>query len=193
MTMLQLVLPAWIRGRGVAVYLLALLGSFSIGALIWGAVAEQTDLRTALIAASIAMAVSAIAVTGLRLGRLAAIDSSAAQLLPDLPAVTSTHDGDGPIAVVARWEIEPDRRDEFVSAMEPVRRALKRQGALSFGLVEDIERPGHMVETFTMATWAEYQRLPGRSTIDDSHILDALIERFGPDLPELTAHRVIKL
>jgi MFS family permease len=193
MTMLQVVLPAWIRGRGVAVYLLALLGSFSIGALIWGAVAEQTDLRTALITAAIAMAISAIAVTGLRLSRLSAIDSSAAQLMADPPAVTSLHDRDGPIAVVARWEIGPDRRDEFVSAMQPVRRALKRQGALSFGLVEDVERPGQMVETFTVATWAEYQRLPGRSTVDDSHVHEALIEQFGPDLPDLIAHRVIKL
>lgn len=50
-----------------------------------------------------------------------------------------------------------------------------------------------MVDTFTMATWAEYQRLPGRSTVDDSHVHETLIEQFGPDLPELTAHRVIKL
>jgi MFS family permease len=193
MTMLQVVLPAWVRGRGVAVYLLALLGSFSVGAIIWGAVAERTDLRTALITAAIAMAISAVAVTSLRLGHLATIDSSAAQLMADPPAVTSLHDSDGPIAIVARWEIGPDRRDEFVSAMEPVRRALKRQGALSFGLVEDIERPGRMVETFTMATWAEYQRLPGRSTVDDSHVHEVLIEQFGPDLPDLTAHRVIQL
>jgi quinol monooxygenase YgiN len=193
MTVLQIVLPSWIRGRGVAVYLLALQGSFALGALVWGAVAEQTSLRTALIAAATAMAVGAVAVTGLRLDRHIDIDSSTAQLMADPPAVTSIHESDGPIAVMARWEIDPDRRDGFVAAMEPVRRALKRQGALSFHLVEDVERPGHMVETFTVATWAEYQRLPQRSTVDDSHLHEALIEGFGPDLPDLIAYRVIKL
>ena len=193
MTALQVVLPAWIRGRGVAVYLLALQGSFALGAVIWGAVAEQTSLQTALVVAAVAMAVGAVFVTGLRLGRYAAIDSSNVQLMPEPPTVTSIHDNDGPIAVMARWEIEPDQRDSFISAMAPVRRALKRQGALSFQIVEDIERPGHMLETFTMATWVEYQRLPQRSTADDSHLHQALIDGFGPDLPELTAHRVIKV
>ena len=100
---------------------------------------------------------------------------------------------DGPIAVMARWEIDPDQRASFVAAMEPIRRALKRQDALSFQLVEDVEQPGHMVETFTIATWAEYQRLPQRSTVDDSHLHDTLIEGFGPELPALAAHRVIRL
>lgn len=193
MTVLQVVLPAWIRGRGVAVYLLALQGSFALGALIWGAVAEQSSLRTALIAAAIAMAVGAFGVTGLSLGRYTGVDSSTAKLMPDPPAVTSMHDNDGPIAVMARWQIEPDQHDRFVAAMEPVRRALRRQGALSFHLVEDVERPGHMVETFTVATWAEYQRLPQRSTVDDKALHDDLIATFGPDLPDLIAHRVIKL
>ena len=135
------------------------------------------------------MAVSAVALTRVRLSR---IDSSTAQLMADAPALTSIHDADGPIAVMARWEIDPDQRASFVAAMEPIRRALKRQDALSFQLVEDVEQPGHMVETFTIATW-EYQRLPQRSTVDDSHLHDTLIEGFGPELPDLTAHRVIKL
>ena len=193
MTVLQIVLPAWIRGRGVAMYLLALQGSFALGALVWGAVAEQTSLRSALLASAVAMAVSALGVTGLRLGRYTSADSSAAQLIGDPPAVTSIHNNDGPIAVMARWEIEPEQRDRFVDAMGPVRRALKRQGALSFHLVEDVQRPGHMVETFTVATWAEYQRLPQRSTMDDKTLHDALIAIVGHELPDLTAHRVVKL
>jgi MFS family permease len=193
MTVLQIVLPAWIRGRGVAVYLLALQGSFALGAFIWGAVAEQTGLRTTLIAACISMAIGAIAVTPLRLRRYAETDTTPAQLIENPPAVTSIHTDDGPIAVVARWDIAADQRDQFLTAMEPVRRALKRQGALSFHLVEDVQHPGHMIETFTVATWAEYQRLPQRSTTDDQTLHEALIEAVGPDLPTVTAHRLIDL
>jgi quinol monooxygenase YgiN len=107
--------------------------------------------------------------------------------------VTSVHDDDGPILLTARWQIDSDHRDEFVAAMAPVQRALKRQGALSFHLVEDVERPGHMLESFTMATWSEFQRLPERFTMAEKDIRDALKTAAGSALPELTAHRVIKL
>ena len=193
MTALQIVLPSWIRGRGVAVYLLAVQGSFAVGALLWGTVAEQTSLRTALIAGGVAMAVSAVLVTPLRLSRYMDIDTEVAQLLNDPPTVTSVHDDDGPIVLTARWQIDSDHRDEFVAAMVAVQRALKRQGALSFHLVEDVERPGHMLESFTMATWSEFQRLPERFTMAEKDIRDALTAAAGSALPELTAHRVIKL
>ena len=193
MTVLQVVLPAWIRGRGVAVYLLALQGSFAIGALLWGGLAEQTSLQTAMATAGIAMAASAIAVTLLRLSRYADVDTDTARLIDDPPAVTSVHDDDGPILLTAQWQIDPDRRDEFIAAMEPVRKALKRQGALSFHLVEHVERPGQMLESFTMATWSEYQRLPQRATMADQAIHRALKDAAGGQLPDLTAHREINV
>lgn len=191
MTVLQIVLPAWIRGRGVAVYLLAFQGSFALGAVLWGAVAERTSLRTALIAAAVAMAASAFLVSLLRLSRYVDLDTAETRFIPDPPAVTSVHDDDGPILLTARWEIDPEKRDEFVAAMEPVRKALKRQGALSFHLVEDVERPGHMLESFTMATWSEYQRLPLRTTMADQAIHQAFLDAAGGELADLTAHRVI--
>jgi MFS family permease len=193
MTVLQLVLPAWIRGRGIAVYLLALQGSFALGALLWGAIAEQTSLQTALIAAGVVMAVNALLVTPLRLGNYMAIDTDFAQLIDDPPSVTSVHDDDGPILLTVSWEIDPNQRDEFIAAMRPVRTALKKQGALSFHLVEDVERPGHMLESFTMATWSEYRRLPERSTGADAATHQHLVEVAGPELPGFVVHREIRL
>ncbi len=193
MTVLQVVLPSWIRGRGVALFLLAVQGSFAVGALIWGGVAEQTNLQTALVSAGLTMAVTAVLVMPLRLSRYMDVDTDTATLLDDPPTVTSVHDDDGPILLTARWQIDPARRDDFVAAMDPVRRALKRQGALSFRLVEDVQQPGHMLESFTMATWSEYQRLPHRSTMADKAIHGALIDAAGSEVPALTAHRVIKL
>lgn len=193
MTSLQIVLPAWIRGRGIALYLVALQGSFAVGALIWGAVAQQTSLRTALLAAGMVMALSAVLVTPLRLGRYMDINTEVAELFDNPPTVTSVHDDDGPILLTARWQIDSNHRDEFVAAMVSVERALKRHGALSFQLVEDVERPGHMLESFTMATWSEFQRLPERFTMAEEDIRDALRTAAGSALPVLSAHRVIKL
>jgi MFS family permease len=193
MTALQIVLPAWIRGRGVAVYLLGLQGSFALGALFWGAVAEQTSLQTTLIAASVAMAVGSLLTAPLRLGSYMAIDTNPAQLIGEPPSVTSVHDDDGPILITVDWDIEPAKREAFLSAMQPVRIALRRQGALSFHLVEDVENPGHMIESFTVATWSEYRRLPQRSTMADKDTHDALVEAVGHDLPSIAVHREISL
>ena len=193
MIVLQIVLPSWIRGRGVALFLLAIQGSFAVGALIWGGVAEQTSLQTALVAAGVVLGIGAVLVIPLRLSQYMDVDTDTATLLADPPTVTSVHDDDGPILLTARWRIDPSRRDDFVAAMEPVRRTLKRQGALSFRLVEDVEQPGHMLESFTMATWSEYQRLPHRATMEDQDIQLALTDAAGSEVPGLTAHRVIKL
>ncbi|MEM7271652.1 MAG: MFS transporter [Actinomycetota bacterium] len=191
MTTLQTVLPAWIRGRGVAVYLLALQGSFAVGAIVWGAVAERTSLQTAFAATAVAMAIGAVAVVPLRLRPLADIDTTPARLM-DPPPVTSIHDDDGPIALTARWQIDPDQRATFLSAMEHVRQALKRQGVLNFHLAEDVERPGHITETFTVATWAEFKRLPLRSTRSDEANHRDLVDLVGPDLPPLIPQRVLR-
>ncbi len=193
MIVLQVVLPAWIRGRGVAVYLLALQGSFAIGALLWGSLAEQTSLQTALITAGIAMAISSVLLTRLPLSRYMDINTDMVQIMPDAPTVTSVHDDDGPILLTAQWEIDIERRDEFVAAMAPVRRALKQKGALSWHLVENVEQPGRMLESFTMATWSEFKRLSERATMADKDVLEALNEAAGSDLPLLQAHRVIKV
>ena len=116
-----------------------------------------------------------------------------AQLIDDPPTVTSVHDDDGPILLTVNWQIAPDQREDFIAAMQPVRKALKRQGALSFHLAEDVKRPGHMIESFTMATWSEYRRLPQRSTMADKAIHDGLVAVAGPDLPGFAVHREIRL
>jgi quinol monooxygenase YgiN len=122
-----------------------------------------------------------------------AIDTNPAQLIGEPPSVTSVHDDDGPILITVDWDIEPAKRDAFLSAMQPVRIALRRQGALSFHLVEDVENPRHMIESFTVATWSEYRRLPQRSTMADKDTHDALDDVVGHDLPSIAVHREISL
>ncbi len=193
MTMLQIVLPAWIRGRGVAVYLLGLQGSFAIGALLWGAIAQQAGLEATLYIAAAAMGMSAFLTSLLRLRDYADVASDPGQLTYEPVTATFVHDDDGPILLTARWQIDPDNRDRFMTAMESVQRGLRRQGALNWHLAEDVARPGSMIESFTVATWSEYQRLPERATVADEQVEHELLEAAGTELPELSAHRVINL
>jgi MFS family permease len=193
MTALQMVLPGWIRGRGVAVYLFVLQGAFAIGAIFWGFVAQKASLEAALVGAALALVVGGIVTIPLRISTY--MESRAVPVrLVDLPtAVTSIYDDDGPIVATATWTVAPENMSGFIAAMVPVRKALKRHGALRFTLAEDVEQPGALTETFTMATWSEYQRLPDRSTGSDELIHDALVEASGGELPRITAHKQIQL
>ncbi len=190
MTVLQAVLPPWIRGRGVAVYLLALQGTFTVGALAWGAVAERIGVPSTLLTAAGVMAISAPLLLAVRLGRYVNLDTRQVDFV-DLPTATSVHERDGPILVTAEWQVDPSQRDAFMAAMRKVHRGLKRNGALRFHLVEDVERPGHILESFTMATWAEFQRIPERTTAEDHAVEAMLREATGGHLAPLRAHRVL--
>ena len=193
MTMLQIVLPAWIRGRGVAVYLMALQGSFALGAFVWGAIAEQAGLETTLYAAAVAMAVGALATSFLRLRDYTDSATEPGRLTFEPVTATSVYDDDGPIVITVNWQIAPERRDRFMAAMRSVRRELKQKGALDWYLVEDVTRPGAILETFSVATWAEYQRLPERVTVADERVEQELLEAAGTELPSPIAHRAVDL
>lgn len=191
MTMLQMVLPSWVRGRGIAVYLLALQGSFAVGALVWGVVAEQAGLEKTLYIAAAVMGASAVLTSFLHLRKYTDVATDPGQLTFEPITSTSVHDDDGPIVITARWQIEPESRKDFMAAMHSVRQALKRQGALNWQLSEDVTHPGSMLESFTLATWSEYQRLPERATVADELVERELLKAGGSELPKLVAHRVI--
>src|SRR5207237_7161014 len=54
---LQLVLPVWVRARGLAIYMITFAGSQAAGALIWGLVANQVGVQpTVLLAAAVLLA-----------------------------------------------------------------------------------------------------------------------------------------
>jgi len=61
---LQLFLPAWVRARGLGLYLVVITGSQAIGAFLWGLVAERTGLDAVLLIAA------AVVVAGVLAGLL---------------------------------------------------------------------------------------------------------------------------
>jgi hypothetical protein len=75
--------------------------------------------------------------------------------------------------------------------MEAVRTSLRRQGALSWHLAEDVSDPESMLESFTVATWSEYQRLPERVTVADEQVESQLLEAVGSQMADMVAYRVI--
>jgi MFS family permease len=66
-TAAQTSLPAWVRARAMAVYLLVFQGAMAVGSVIWGAVATRLGLRTTLLLAGVALLAAAAATARLRL------------------------------------------------------------------------------------------------------------------------------
>jgi MFS family permease len=193
MTMLQIVLPAWIRGRGVAIYLLALQGSFAVGAFFWGAVAQRAGLETTLFVAAGAMGVGAVISSFFHLRDYIGSETDVGDLAWEPVTATSVYDDDGPILVTARWQIDDAARQPFMAAMQAVGLSLKRQGALNWHLSEDVSNPGAMLESFTVATWSEYRHLPGRATVADEQVEQSLLDAVGTQPADLVAYRVLDL
>jgi hypothetical protein len=55
----QLALPQWIQARGLAIYLVVLIGSQALGAFVWGLVASRFGLTASLTAAAVLLIATA--------------------------------------------------------------------------------------------------------------------------------------
>jgi hypothetical protein len=48
----QAVLPNWVRGRGLALYLMTFSGAMALGSLAWGQLAQMTSTQSSLAGSS---------------------------------------------------------------------------------------------------------------------------------------------
>jgi MFS family permease len=168
-SVVQAILPGWVRGRGLATAMLAFQGTSMVAALSWGAIAGATGAGTAMISAGATAAVLAVAAYPLRLGGRAEVDLTPMPIAA-LHHVIPIDPDDGPVLVSITWNIDPSRRDGFVAAMNPIRRLRRRDGAMQWGLFEDVDEPGKFVEQFTVSTWAEHERQHERPTAADAEV-----------------------
>lgn len=60
----QLLLPQWVRARGLAVFLVVLIGAQALGSLLWGVLATRFGLATSLTAAAILLVAWAVSSLG---------------------------------------------------------------------------------------------------------------------------------
>jgi hypothetical protein len=164
----QGVLPAWVRGRGLAIVMLIVWVVTSPMAVVWGAIASAGSATVSVAIAGVGLIASGFLLAPfIRVAKMDQDDVTPMPTMLDLstcePAPT-----DGPVLVTIEWRIDPARVDEFAEAMRPVHRLRRRDGAIRWGLYEDVVRPGHMLESFEVASWAEHERQHGRATAADA-------------------------
>jgi len=183
----QLSLPRWVRARGLSVYLVVFTGSQAVGAYVWGAMATQAGLASALICSAVLLGAAALSVTVLPLrpftGELS-LDSSTAWASPTV--MFEPCPNDGPVLVTTRYEVPPEKLDEFVVAMSAVRRSRLRTGGHSWRLYHSPEHPDTVLERFTVASWTEFQRQHTERWLDIDH--DALEKALNYTVDSTSRH-----
>lgn len=183
----QLVLPAWVRARGLSVYLLVLMGGLALGSAAWGLGAESIGVPAAFELAGAAVALSRLFVWRLRLPAGDAPDLTPAARWPDPQLGVAVAADRGPVLVTVEYQVEAGDAEPFAAAMRALGEIRLRDGALRWGLWGDAARPGHYLESFVIESWLEHLRQHERMTAADREV-QAIAQRFhrGGAAPRVT-------
>ncbi|GAA4459530.1 MFS transporter [Nibrella saemangeumensis] len=181
---IQLNLPKWVQARVLSIYMLAFQGGLALGSLVWGNVADQYGLSTALLLAAGWLVLVTLLPLFFRLPYGQTPDMTPAEGWPDPPVTQPIRPEQGPVVVMIEYRINPSELADFLKAMEPLKRLRLRDGALRAGVFSDITDPTRQVEFYTVASWGEHLRQHHRFTREDTRI-EQQVHRFhtGPDRP----------
>jgi hypothetical protein len=170
-TSVQLNTAAWVRGRAMAFYQVTYFAGLGAGSALWGSVAEHVGIPRALLVAALALAVGRILENrypvGLGEGLNFAPSSRPIPVLVNEPQAEQ-----GPVLITVEYRIDPRRAAEFASVMLELGRFRRRDGAVDWGLYEDVAEQGRYLETFVVESWGEHLRQHERTTVADRQILE---------------------
>ena len=166
--LVQSLAPDWARARVLAVFILTFQGGLAVGSAVWGAVATTIGLPTALVVAGL------VTIATIILGRAAKLPETTADMTPwnhwRLPAIVEDEAlalKRGPVLVSVRYHVRAEHVNEFLGAMQKIRRIRRRDGASRWGLFRDLEQADAYLETFLVTSWAEHVRQHERFTRGD--------------------------
>ncbi len=186
-TSAQASLAPWVRGRGLALYLLVFFGGMAGGSAVWGAVATHAGLRAALVLAGSGTLLGIPATARFRLPRGEAPNLAPSRHWP-APVVAGEPEGDrGPVLITVEYRIDPAHAEDFARAMRDVRRIRLRDGAFRWDLLSDPGDPGRYVESFLVESWIEHMRQHERITVADREVEErARRYHLGPAPPAVS-------
>ncbi|HEX8774051.1 MAG TPA: MFS transporter [Pyrinomonadaceae bacterium] len=186
----QAIVPAWVRARVLAIYLLVFFGGMALGSPFWGAVATRIGISRTLVCASAALIAGLVTAYLYPLRIVEGLDLEPSLHWSEPTFVSEPRPEDGPVLVTVQYQIDPGRAEEFVAAMREVKRILRRDGAVRWGLFADPARPGHYVETFLVESWAEHMRQHARITNEDRGAQDRTRSFHVGDSPPVVTHLI---
>jgi MFS family permease len=182
----QVVLPNWVRGRGLAIYVMAFFGSLTVGSIVWGQLAGVAGLPASLFIAA-AGAVVAIPLTWRwKLNDGAGVDLDPSMHWPAPVVKEDLEDDQGPVVVTVEYSVAADRREAFLVAINNLARERRRDGAYAWEILEDVAVPGRFLEMFSLDSWLEHLYQHERVTKTDNLLQTQLAALQQTGIPTVT-------
>jgi len=165
----QAILPNWVRGRSLAVYLTVFNGAMTVGSLSWGMVAQWTSVPVALLIGATGLVLVAMAAHRIKLPAGDA-DLVPSNHWPEPLTATPVENDRGPVLIQIEYRVAPENRAEFLKALARLSAERRRDGAYAWGVAEDTADPNLMLEWFQVESWAEHLRQHQRVSKADADI-----------------------
>jgi len=187
----QAVLPDWVRGRGLAVYLMIFNGAMAAGSLFWGLVGQQIGLVATLIVAALLLLVSALLCLRLTLpAGEADLQPSGHWQEPELDGeVTADR---GPVMIQIEYQVAAEDRPAFLAEIKKLSLTRRRDGAYAWGIAEHSHDAGTLIEWFLVESWHEHLRQHQRVSHADAD-LQSSVTRFHRGAEKPKVHHFISL
>lgn len=184
----QLSVPSWVRARAIGAYQMTLQGGMALGGVVWGFVAERFSTPIALACAAAGLLVTLPLALRFHVLRGDLPDLSPFPHNRPAPVFLLAHDPtDGPVRVSIDYRIRPSDYNAFTHAVHQLRDVRMRDGAIRWGVFQDVTDPSHMNETFIVESWIEYLRQRERLTASDLQIRDEVLSfHQGGDPPKVS-------
>jgi MFS family permease len=186
----QTSVPAWVRARALALYLLVIQGGMAGGSVLWGIVAERVGIPMALLIAALGLVLGIAAAARYPLRADDEMDLTPSMHWPDPQMPIEPHPRRGPVLVTVEYVIATERGREFAEVMRNVRQQRLRDGALRWGLFHDPLTPAKYLETFVVESWAEHMRQHERVTVSDRVMENRALAFHIGDKPPVVSHLI---
>ncbi|MBI5444251.1 MAG: MFS transporter [Deltaproteobacteria bacterium] len=183
----QVAVPAWVRGRALAVYLLVFFGGMAVGSAFWGNVARVTSIPAALDVAGAALVAGGLVAVRFRLPTLRE-DLTPSMHWRQTQQIPEALLERGPVVVSVEYRIDPASLADFTAAMGDLRRIRLRDGAIRWELYSDPEGEGTYLETFVVESWLEHLRQHERVTVADKSIQERCSRFHVGERPQRVTH-----
>lgn len=153
----QGILPNWVRGRALAVYLTVFNGAMAAGSIGWGALAEAVGVGSTLLVSAVGLVVAAFVMRAMPLPSAELDLTSAHQWAEPLTAEPVANDR-GPVLILVEYDVARERLAAFLAVLERFSMERLRDGAYAWGVTQDSGNPERVVEWFMVESWAEHLR-----------------------------------
>ncbi|MFD2651391.1 MFS transporter [Brucella rhizosphaerae] len=163
----QMAAPGWVKARALAVYLLVFQGAMTGGSILWGTLATNANVATALSIAAVGLASTVLLARIWQLPKDTAVDLAPSNHWTEPVLATPPKGDQGPVLIEIEYRVDPVRQADFIAALRHFSSVRQRDGAIRWDVWEDVADPGKVVEAFIVESWLEHQRQHKRVTHTD--------------------------